>query len=359
MTKWVFSGSKAAHSLDGATSASGSITTLRTWLKDSAINPNTVYESGDVDVFADNTQRKGKTNRVKEDGVTPIGIATNVVFIQSNPPSNIQLKEEPFSHQHSKSDIISLIDEYEESLNCVYRHFRQHNQENLLKTITGEVSLQDQTPIAQVTLASDTADGYIICMKFCSFVKLSEYCTECGFASKTFPSRQLLYGSIPDCHPKELPSVKLRDIIGVNPNSYKTITEVLKNLVNQAEVGDKRVWIEVSFDRVPYRIANKIMTDTVKCSTCSLEFSINSAFEKHTADKHQKKASAEKVFGNVLLAVGAGHMEKNLLLAVFKLSKDTFLGRLADLLGFRSVKIKEFIFNCRDHHLDHHPKNYV
>lgn len=66
-------------------------------MKDSAINPNTVYKSGDV-VFADNTESKGKTNQVK-DGVTPIGIATGVVFIRSNPSSNIQLKEELFSHQ--------------------------------------------------------------------------------------------------------------------------------------------------------------------------------------------------------------------------------------------------------------------
>ena len=54
----------------GTTSACGSITTLRTWMKESAKNPNVIYGSGDVDVFADNTQRKDKTSRVKEDGTT-------------------------------------------------------------------------------------------------------------------------------------------------------------------------------------------------------------------------------------------------------------------------------------------------
>ena len=57
----------------GTTSASGSITTLRTWMKESAKNPNVIDDSGDVDVFVDNTQRKDKTSRVKEDGTTPIG----------------------------------------------------------------------------------------------------------------------------------------------------------------------------------------------------------------------------------------------------------------------------------------------
>ena len=54
----------------GQTSASGSITTLRTWMKESAKNPNVIDDSGDVDVFVDNTQRKDKTSRVKEDGTT-------------------------------------------------------------------------------------------------------------------------------------------------------------------------------------------------------------------------------------------------------------------------------------------------
>ena len=54
----------------GTTSASGSITTLRTWMKESAKNPNVTDDSGDVDVFVDNTQRKDKTSRVKEDRTT-------------------------------------------------------------------------------------------------------------------------------------------------------------------------------------------------------------------------------------------------------------------------------------------------
>ena len=43
-------------------------------------------------------------------------------------------------------------------------------------------------------------------------------------------------------------------------------------------------------------------------------------------------------------------MEKNLL-SIFKLCKDIFLGRLAYILGFRSLKVKEFIFTCGDHHI--------
>ena len=73
LVKWAFSGSKSAHSLDGTTSASGSVSTLYTWMKETAKNPNVIYDNRDVDVFADNTQCKSKTSKVKEDGTTPIG----------------------------------------------------------------------------------------------------------------------------------------------------------------------------------------------------------------------------------------------------------------------------------------------
>ena len=52
--------------------------------------PNSCDTAEDTEIFADNTQRKGRTSRVKEDATTPIGIATNVVIIQSNLKSFIQ-----------------------------------------------------------------------------------------------------------------------------------------------------------------------------------------------------------------------------------------------------------------------------
>ena len=56
-------------------------------------------------------------------------------------------------------------------------------------------------------------------------------------------------------------------------------------------------------------------------------------------------------FGDILLVPGPGHMEKNFLLTIFKFTKDIFIFRLADRLGFRSSKAKDFIINCGDYHL--------
>ena len=44
--------------------------------------------------IADNTQCKGKTIRGRENGTTPIEIATNAVFIQANPDSILQLRKD-------------------------------------------------------------------------------------------------------------------------------------------------------------------------------------------------------------------------------------------------------------------------
>ena len=80
LVKWWLHGSKSSHALDGCFYPSGSVTTLRKFLQSSSQDENKCFGSGDVEVWANNTQRKGKTSRAREDGTTPISIATNVVL---------------------------------------------------------------------------------------------------------------------------------------------------------------------------------------------------------------------------------------------------------------------------------------
>ena len=116
LVKWALCGSKTAHALDGCSYPSGCVTTLQKFLKSSAEQPNLCFTTGDVEVWADNTQRKGKTCRVREDGTTPIGIATNVVFIQNS--SSIQKIKElaPGFWSGTKLDIADLIINKEQRL---------------------------------------------------------------------------------------------------------------------------------------------------------------------------------------------------------------------------------------------------
>ena len=94
LVEWSFCGSKSAHILDGASMASGSIPTLQKFLDNPASELNKCFPTGDVKIFGDNMQRKGKTICVRENSTTPIGIATNVVFIQANPDSMLQSIED-------------------------------------------------------------------------------------------------------------------------------------------------------------------------------------------------------------------------------------------------------------------------
>ena len=78
-----FSGPKASHSLDSCSRACGSVTSMKNFFKEKGAVPNSRDMAGDIEIFADNTKRKGRTSRVKEDATTPIGIAT-VAIIESN-----------------------------------------------------------------------------------------------------------------------------------------------------------------------------------------------------------------------------------------------------------------------------------
>ena len=58
------------------------------------------------------------------------------------------------------------------------------------------------------------------------------------------------------------------EIIGFNPNSYKTIKQVSMNLLEQAEIPQKRKWLRVGFDGVPYQIAADLIEDTKQYYEC-------------------------------------------------------------------------------------------
>ena len=62
----------------------------------------------------------------------------------------------------------------------------------------------------------------------------------CGFNLWHFPNRVSLYGEVPDNHSDDPSSVKLVEIIPVNPNTDESIWVVLKNLQEQSEVENKR-----------------------------------------------------------------------------------------------------------------------
>ena len=149
LVKWSFSGSKAAHALDGGTTSSGSITTMKNFICQLATEPYACFANGDVDVFADNTQRTGKTSRVKENGTATLSVATNVVFIQSNPPTEFQsisrlcpsILEKPCNKgtDHQISNLEETI------YGGIFRPYRQKCLEELISTARSQLKVEGES----------------------------------------------------------------------------------------------------------------------------------------------------------------------------------------------------------------------
>ena len=362
LVKWSFHGSKSSHALDGCSYPSGSVTTLQKFLRSSSQDENKCFESGDVEVWAENTQRKGKTSRVREDGTTPISIATNVVFIRPNPVSHIQKIYElsPRHWRNTKENIHSLIRQFEQQLNAnIFRPYWHKIQSIILKSLLEESSHTGDS--IDKSLNEECDEDLFFCMQCTAAnTKTSSLCISCGCQLQTSQNRELMY-DVPNGHPKEKPTIKLGEIIGVNPNSYKTIKEVLFNLLQQVK-SDERTWVRIGFDGVPYGIAKELIDKVYFCNGCEEIIDLKEdSLETHLLHFHYSDSniSVKPYFGDILLVPGPGHMEKNFLLTIFKFTKDIFMFKLADKLGFKSSKAKDFIINCGDHHLSWQIANIV
>ena len=264
LVKWNVSGSKALHSLDSCSRACGSVATMKNFFKEKGAVPNSCVMAEDIEIFADNTKRKGRTSRVKEDVKTPIGIATNVVIIQFNFESFIQqdirLSPENWLYNTDLDETVcDEIKELEDELNekelCRYRYDYQNK---LLKEILSELSFNGNgVPCDNLyMLLVLDKDGYLVCPKCCAAMdQSSRFCEACQYGLCNFPSTGKLYNDVPSGHPEAKPIVILVEVIDCNLCSYKAIIKVLENLPKQAKVGELQKWVLVGFDSVPYRMA--------------------------------------------------------------------------------------------------------
>ena len=123
-----------------------------------------------------------------EDGTTPLNVATNVVFTQSNPGTNYQslshLSPGNWLNQadDSPSDIISYDDELSSKTFAPY-HFMI--QEDLIESISKYISVSENEKIDLVQKIVDmqTLDNSKkICLNcHCVIDKRSEKCLVCGY----------------------------------------------------------------------------------------------------------------------------------------------------------------------------------
>ena len=88
---------------------------------------------------------------------------------------------------------------------------------------------------------------------------------------------------------------------------------MLEKLCEHSELGNKRKWVRLVVDGVPYRIATNLRNEVVQCLICQSVIDTKlEKFENHLKKEHaeHENVSYDLYFGDMLLAVGAGHMEK-------------------------------------------------
>ena len=80
-------------------------------------------------------------------------------------------------------------------------------------------------------------------------------------------------------------------IIGVNPNSYSSIKKVLCNFIS---VSDECAWVREGFDDVPYRTAEELIENTVKCLECGDIIDLKEeSFEEHLNKLHHGEVNIQ------------------------------------------------------------------
>ena len=116
------------------------------------------------------------------------------------------------------------------------------------------------------------------------------------------------------------PIIKIFEPVLVNPNSYKNVETVLKEIKSKAISGDRK-WVFLGCDGPPYCLSERI------------------------AERNPD------FYDFVHFVPGLGHMHMNQLKTIFRILDEILLEPLgADVLNFNSKKAYDFFVNAKDTH---------
>ena len=111
---------------------------------------------------------------------------------------------------------------------------------------------------------------------------------------------------------------------------------------------DERIWVRIGFDGVPYQIPKELIDKVYFCNGCEEITDLKEeSLETHLLHFYD----GESLLWRYSPSAWTRAHEENFLLTIFKFTKDIFMFKLADKLGFNSSKAKDFIINCGDPHL--------
>ena len=183
-----------------------------------ATDPNVCFANGNVDVFADNTQKPVKQveHSMAQKSHSYPSVATNAVFIQSNLPTECQSISQLRSSIWEKpcnEGTDHQISYLEEAINRdIFRSYRQICLEELISTVSSELKGEGTSNYIDFITKSIKNDNELTvfsckCSSECN--KSVKCCTVFGNSPSNFVGRKNVCGDIPNGHPEKPPSIKL------------------------------------------------------------------------------------------------------------------------------------------------------
>ena len=144
-----------------------------------------------------------KTRRVREGGSTPMDVATNVIFIQNEKPTNIQSKQDikPSLWQLSSSDDILKL---HNDIVSEFQSYKRNVQKQLLEQVLSTSFFEEESMEIKDDMSyymSGENRGKCVCVK-CSEIYPNSVskCPKCGYSPSTITNKTILYEGVPSKH---------------------------------------------------------------------------------------------------------------------------------------------------------------
>ena len=122
-----------------------------------------------------------------------------------------------------------------------FRPYRIQQQQQLINDVVKETAVENDIltdHISERVRANKISPGKRVCSHCLTVVNQvsNRICPECKYTVQNHPNRDVLYGNVESKHPTSPPSVKMGEIVDLNPNSAASIKALLFNLREQAGV---------------------------------------------------------------------------------------------------------------------------
>ncbi|XP_041477204.1 uncharacterized protein LOC121425250 [Lytechinus variegatus] len=403
LVSYSVSGSRAACEINSANSPAGSYPYLISWLREQSHEPHT-FPDGDVLVAFDNDQVIGKTYHVRHNNKVKTSVVTSVCIAEVSPTGTLQADNElKHGHWQTAQRLKEQVPEILAPDSTLNNAVDQTHYKELYATLQTRILKVVEEQRVETTGISDNIDKEVATIRqkrewrVCSEcgaknLKNKRICIACGQRLRSvldkeeqatiaqFPQKKSDIESSKYVHVKfagsesqakrteqstsasESPKVNVRagDPIFVNPNSYQSLITVFKSLGKQAGIKKYaedgwREWVVVTCDGLPYTLGQRVIKETFTCAYCHAAIFLRESYMEHVQEHYPTGIAEEDLafsleFDWLLLKIGHGHVEMNMVRSFLELNWPVFMKDVALCMGFCSEAAQKYAKSGADHH---------